>query len=64
MTDLRRLKWFLRTEFQCNKMSDCKQNPPPCVLGLDKLMEGESPELVHHRLYTAIVGLIDVMAVL
>ena len=38
------------------KMTDCKPKPTPCVLGLDKLMEGESPELVDPRLYRAIVG--------
>ena len=37
-------------------MTDCKPKPTPCVLGLDKLMEGESPELVDPRLYRVIVG--------
>ena len=38
------------------KMTDCKPKPTPCVLGLGKLTEEESPELVDPRLYRAIVG--------
>ena len=37
-------------------MTDCKPKPTPCVLGLGKLTEEESPELVDPRLYRAIVG--------
>ena len=38
------------------KMTDCKPKPTPCVLGLDKVLGEESPEMDDPRLYRAIVG--------
>ena len=37
-------------------MTDCKPKPTPCVLGLDKVLGEESPEMDDPRLYRAIVG--------
>ena len=37
-------------------MTECKPKPTTCILGLEKLTEMESPELVDLRLYRAIVG--------
>ena len=38
------------------KMTDCKPKPTPCVLGLDKVLGEESPEMDDPRPYRAIVG--------
>ena len=47
MTDLGKLKWFCkRFDSLKFKMTHYKPKPTPCVLGLEKLTEEESPELV------------------
>ncbi|XP_028418682.1 uncharacterized protein LOC114544169 [Dendronephthya gigantea] len=38
------------------KMTDCKPKPTPCELGVDKVLEVESPEMEDPGLYRAIVG--------